>query len=184
MYTKIVTPETTFAITLKQLKDHLRIDVGDEDALLTNLMIAAHDLVVNYLGKSLTTRTIRAYYNNWRQAFTLPSSPVQSITSVKYYDNTGSSTAVSSDVYYFTPGDSYSKLVKYDSEVWPSADLRLTYGIEIEYVAGYGDTPSDIPFGIRQGVLHTAAAMYENREDNSLPILAQSILGPYKEMNV
>lgn len=182
MYTKIVTNETSYAVTLAQLKDFLRIEGGDEDALLYNLLIAAHDLVATYTGRSLTTRTLRVYFDKWCNEFELPYSPVQSVSSVKYYDTAGNSATVDSSVYYLTPADTTAKVVKYSTSLWPTSIIRDQQGIEIEYIAGYGDDPNDVPFGIRQGVLHTAASMYENREVADIPQVAQKLLHPYREL--
>jgi len=176
----VATNETTYAITLGQLKDFLKVDGGDEDALLSNLLIAAHDMVVQYTGRSLTTRTLDVYYDKWQSSFDLPYGPVQSITHMKYYDTTGSEGTVNSSVYYLAPGNSTSYAEKYPGQTYPQSILRGKGGIVLRYVTGYGDDPNDVPFLLRQAVLQTAAAMYENRETAELPPVAKNYADPLR----
>jgi uncharacterized phiE125 gp8 family phage protein len=60
----------------------------------------------------------------------------------------------------------------------------------IEYTAGYGDKAQDVPFGIRQAILMTAAYLYEHRGDceSGESAIMQSGAGaaliPYKIMRL
>jgi uncharacterized phiE125 gp8 family phage protein len=50
-------------------------------------------------------------------------------------------------------------------------------GIEIDFVAGYGDAPSDVPQPIRQALLLLVAHWYENREPVEIGATATVIPG-------
>ena len=59
--------------------------------------------------------------------------------------------------------------------------------IEIDFVAGHGDTPSDVPQPIRQALLLLIAHWYENREPveigataTTIPAGVSELLMPYR----
>ncbi len=69
---------------------------------------------------------------------------------------------------------------------WPTG-LRTNDAIEIDYVAGYGDSSADIPEPIRQGLLALVGFWFEHRDGAAwetvlppLPIGAVSLWRPYR----
>ncbi|MCJ8334558.1 MAG: hypothetical protein MJH10_09995 [Epibacterium sp.] len=61
---------------------------------------------------------------------------------------------------YQRPG----RLALKSGQTWPVA-TRPTNGVEISYVAGYGDNASDVPKGLRRAVKQLAARLYQSRGD-------------------
>lgn len=95
----------------------------------------------------------------------LPAFPLQSVTSVTTYDEASNSTAVTvADVFdvdtYTYPG----RLVLQRGQTWPIA-MRAANAIEIVYVAGYGNSASNVPASIRRAVKQMAASIYSHRGD-------------------
>ena len=72
------------------------------------------------------------------------------------------------------------------SGVWPAPGRRIG-GIEIEFTAGYGDNPSDVPEPILQALKLLVAHWYEVRNPvhigqmaTRVPDTVSSLLAPYK----
>ena len=70
-----------------------------------------------------------------------------------------------------------------DGGTWPT-DLRNANGIEVLYIAGYGDTRATIPEPIRVAMLEYIAFLYEHRGDDegralNPPMMIRSLLQPY-----
>jgi uncharacterized phiE125 gp8 family phage protein len=72
--------------------------------------------------------------------------PLQSVSSIKTYNDAGTENAVSSSDYFVDTGKIPRVILKSDSS-WPS-DLRWYSSMVITCVVGYGDAASDMPYDI------------------------------------
>ena len=110
----------------------------------------------------------------------LPRFPLQSLTSVKVYDE-DSTEVVVGDIFdvdtFRTPGRITLKV----GQTWPIA-LRSSNAIIIEYVAGYGDA-ADVPATLKRAVKQVAAYLYSHKGDDCIPdnalMQARSLLSGY-----
>jgi uncharacterized phiE125 gp8 family phage protein len=113
----------------------------------------------------------------------LPYAPLQSVTSVTYYDTDETSATFSSDDYivdtYSEPGRVYLGYGK----TWPSTTLRPVNGVVIQYVCGDGDAASNVDEIYKTAIKILLAELYENREMTAptymheLPMSAQQLIG-------
>ena len=163
---RLKTAPTDEPVTLDEAKEHLRVDHGDEDALIDSLIVAARKQAESEGWLSCCTQTWTLYLTGWPGApLLLPRHPVQSIVSLKYYDADDVAQTVATTVYTLTPapGEDAHLWLKAAQE-WPSAELsERLYPVEVEYVTGYGNGV-DVPADIRQWLLLRIGSMYENRE--------------------
>lgn len=92
----------------------------------------------------------------------IPKAPLQSITSIQYYDLNNTLQTVDPSVYTViaaTPGQVQPNYGK----IWPYT--RPTAGaIQITFVAGYGDSAATIPAAIKAAMKLMIGNWYENRE--------------------
>jgi len=154
-----------------------------------NLLIkAARKHVEQYLGRALITQSWKMklpYFRDW--AIELPYSPVQSITSIKYYDTENVQQTLNSSLYQLDSDSEPARIQPAQGESWPSA---IAYSdtfspVEIIYVAGYGSA-SDVPEGIKYATMIMLAHLYENRErtspmaQNHVPFTFESLLSPFR----
>ncbi len=96
------------------------------------------------------------------EAIELPSPPVQSVTSVKYFDaanvlQTLSPTLYDADVKGLSP-----RICPSYNNAWP-ATYSKPNAVVVRYVAGYG-TAADVPARIRVAIKSWVAHQFENRE--------------------
>jgi len=190
MKLNISSPSTVLSISLEEVKDHLRVDCDDEDALLSGYIRAETENVEQVLNRALVTQTVDLYLDAFPSDGTvnLPRSPVQSVTGVNY------TTQGSSGVYGSTVGaaqytaDIFStpaRVVRRSTGEWPTADLETDNPIRVRYTAGYGDMGSDVPEAIRTAILLRVGDRYWNREataeKNVYPTrAAERLLAPYR----
>ena len=105
-----------------------------------------------------------------RLAIYLPRPPLQSVTSIVYTDSEGAHYTVDADSYIADTASELGSIVLSYGASWPSVTLRPTAGVEITYVAGYGDAAS-VPQRAKQAILLLVGHWYEQRE----AVLAGSI---------
>ena len=127
------------------------------------------------------TAPFKIYTNNFIE---LPRPPTSSVTHVKSYDDADTATTWATSNYYVDTVRNPARIVLRDGGTWPT-DLRASNGVEVQYVAGYGSSRSDIPEPIRMAVLQYVAHLYEHRGDTEAktvepPAMLKSLLQPYK----
>lgn len=128
----------TEPVTLQEAKDWCKIDVSDDDSLITSLITAARIICENYANLSFIKRTVTAKIKNGLGGFVAPYGPVISITSAKDSDDT--------DIAGF--------------------DFDNAYGgkITVVYEAGY----EVLPQNLKTALLNQISFLYENRGDVKL----------------
>lgn len=90
----------------------------------------------------------------------LPKRPIQSITSVKYYDSTNTQQTLSTSVYQLDAANRAVRL-KY-LQIWPTTLDRFD-AVEIKYVCGYDDATA-VPAVAKQAILLLIGHYFENRD--------------------
>ena len=168
--TQTVAP-TVEPITATEAKLHCRVDISTDDSLIAALIVAARQYCEYYTGRAFVTRTLRADICYFYDQTRLPHKPIQSISSVKYYNTASPSvlTTLDSGVYALVR----DMVVRNDGQTWPSVYPRLD-AIEITYVAGYESTSSPldyaaaVPDAIKQAMYLVIGDLYENREGQVL----------------
>lgn len=192
MALRLVTAPAMEPLTLAQALAQLRIDFADDDWYVGDLITAVRQHVeTTELSSALISQTWELVLDDWPSpSLRLPMPPLQSVTSIKYYDEDGNEATYSS-ANYLVDGDSWpGRLVLKTGSNWPSVTLREINGVVIRFVAGYGDAPEDVPAPITQAMRLILSDLYENRENSpivqgtvqpiALPFAARQLLASYR----
>lgn len=149
---------------------------GQEGKLLRNIKTARQDCEA-YTERQLITATWTLKLDTWYEpgffvltrvgtALMIPRPPLQSVTSVKYRDATGVQVTWASESYLVDapqgPRARKGRIAPVFGTNWPVAQT-VPEAIEIEFKAGYGDAPSDIPEPLVDGIIARCLEMYELR---------------------
>jgi len=172
-------------VSVESCKLDLKIQHNADDTLLEDYIAAAAALVggkSGIVGKVLTAEIWELKLSSASGCVVLPLSPVQSITSISYFD--AENTAQTLDVAdFYLYGDEDSALIEPKTNVvWPAVYARRD-AITIRFVAGFG-TADDIPKNITRAIRLIVAHWYENRTAvlvgvtaQELPMAVESLLG-------
>lgn len=188
MTTVLLSAPAVEPITLSEAKAHLRVDTNAEDTLIQSLIMASRLHIEAALDLALITQTWRLHLDRWPRARSLnfPLSPVQSLTVVKIYDDADESETLDNTAFILDGTANPARLVLSGRASLPIPG-RVANGIEIDFVAGYGDEPSDVPQTIRQALLLLVAHWYEHREPveigtttTTIPGTVSELLSPYR----
>lgn len=152
MALKLITPASTYPVTLAEAKAHLHIDTTDSDSEINSFIYAATEYAEQITGRALITQTWELTLDAFPDAFYLTRVPVQSITSVKYYDTDGTEQTLSSTLYSLDNADDFGPayVVPAYGTVWPPT-LNQANAVRVRYVAGYANAAA-VPESIKQWI--------------------------------
>lgn len=157
----LVTAPASEPVTATEAKKQLELGSGsDHDDQLTLLIEAARQQWEHDTDSALMAQTWRVYFDSFGCGLQLPKAPVQSITSVKYYDLDNSQQTLSTSV-YSTDLASGRIVLAYDQS-WPSYVSRWD-AIEVDYAIGVADA-ADVPAIAKQAILLLIGHYFENRD--------------------
>ncbi len=168
----IVTPPALEPIAMTIAKGHLRIDSGADDTELGTVLIpSARAAVEKYLGCKLITQTLKLSLDEFpcEGELEFPIWPVQSVTTVQYYDADDALQTLATSVYQVDVTRTPARLGLKSGQIWPATYARYA-AVQITFVAGYGLTPATVPADLRAAMLLHLQDLYDGTigEDDSV----------------
>lgn len=175
----LVTPAESFPVTLAEAKSQCRVDGTDDDTYLNALIAAAAAHVEKYTGRSLLEQTWRLTTSAFADEILLPYGPVQSVTTVAYYDTAGGDQTLATGWGLDNTVDP-ARIVKDTDASWPATQTRFD-AVRITYVAGYAEAPAPV----KHAMLLLIGHWYEHREAvgesmAELPMAVDALLSNYR----
>ncbi|TWF57005.1 head-tail connector protein [Neorhizobium alkalisoli] len=144
------TPPTAEPLTLAEIKAHLRLDNSDEDALLLSLVTTAREHLERETGLCLISRPLRLCLDHWPKdgVIQIHRSPVQTVEAVTVYEADGTGVEVSLEDHLLDGAARPARL-------WlknPPMPGQAMNGIEIDFIAGYGEAGTDVPGTLKRAM--------------------------------
>lgn len=205
MRTEIVTSATGEPVDLEEMKDQLRLGIGEsaQDNLLNGLIRSATRRIENITNLKLLKQTWKAYPSAWpstRNYIEMPFSPLIHITSstgVVYKNSSGSTYLMASTGDNSWRIDTVSKpgrLILENDADWPGETLYNINPISIQFICGYGTSDagdgSKIPENLKLAVKQLVGHWYENPEASivgkgvtMIPETVDALIGDYRVYN-
>ena len=155
----------TEPVTLAEAKAFLRVDGSDEDSFIETLITAARLHAESVTGRATISQSWRVVLDAWPQGWRidLPLAPLKSLTAIRAYDADGEATVLPLADFQPQSGPAPA-CVFLPSGVIDMPVLRDHNGIELDYVAGYGDTPETVPEDLRHAILTLVGYWFEHRD--------------------
>ena len=187
----VTTPPTVEPLDLAEAKAHLRVDGGDEDDLIAALIVAARQHAEAFIGRRLITQTITWKLDGFDDCAlgrVACAFPLQSVTSIKYFDTSNVEQTLSTSVYQVDTGgdDTPGRIALKDGQDWPDTACVLN-AVTVLLVAGFGSAGSAVPAAIRQAMKLMIGHWFRNREQvvtgtitAEMPMGAEALLYPFK----
>jgi len=207
MALKLKTPPPVEPVTLVEVKSLLRIDDNDDDNLISSMITAIRQRAEEWTRRSFLTQTLTLWLDEFphrsgstmnklnERVIHIPRPPMQSVIFIKTYDSDNSTVTFDASDYFVDTASSPGRLALNDNSSWPTS-LRKFSAVEVEFIAGYGSNASDVPEGIKQGMLQWIKLLFANKsklyesdestlgllEMNQLPIppLVRMLWEPYR----
>lgn len=158
-----VTDAATEPVTVEEMRAHLRLTGPEEDAAIAGFIKAARSHVEQVTRRALIAQSWRLYLDAWPQGRVIrfPVAPVLSVQDVTVFDGNGVPDTLSPDVWQLDRSSVPERLkIKLGAGV-PASQMMAA---EVDFTAGYGNGPEDVPEEFRQAIRLLAAHWFENRE--------------------
>ena len=172
-------------ITIERAKAHLRVEHGEEDALITSLIASASRYIENRTGQVFDKRDgivmIADRLPKGTGGLELEWTPVRSVTEVAYLDADGSQVLMPEASIYVEKRGVYPVIYPAIDTSWPE-HLPQRGGVQVTINAGYEEPPADV----QSAALLIIGHLFENRESvvigtisSELPMGVEMLLAPY-----
>lgn len=157
----LIDPPAAEALTLGEVKAHLRLDGTQEDALLAQLIAIAREHLERETGLCLIEQTLRLYLDQWPKdgVIQIARGPVQAIAGVTVYAEDGTASHPSLEDHLLDGQARPARLWLRD----PLPPGRAINGIEIDFTAGFGEAGTDVPDPLKRAMLIHIALMFAHR---------------------
>lgn len=165
MILRVTTPPAEEPVSLAEIKSHLKVDVADEDDLISSYLTAARLQCELEARRAFVSQTLQLKLEEWpwEDRIHLPRPPLQSVTSVVYVDSDGVQHTLSGSDYIVDTASEPGRIILAFGVGWPGATLQPGPAITVTYVAGFGDA-EDVPATYKQAIRLATGHFYENRE--------------------
>lgn len=150
-------------VSLVEAKNHLRVDSGTDDSLISSLIIAARQLAEHRTQRCFIQSNFSLYLDAFTDEIVLPFPPLISFTQIDYYDTSGASQRILVDSIEIVAGIQPAIIMPETGTSWPAVSTRKD-AIAVTYSAGYGTTAASVPVGIKQAILLLVGHWYRYRE--------------------
>jgi uncharacterized phiE125 gp8 family phage protein len=166
----LVTDATAYPITKSELKSQLNISETETafDDYLDSLIVAATEIVELDTQLTLVNKSWKYTIENFPgDEITIPMSPIQSITHIKYYDSTDVLQTVPT-AYYTLDGTTgsvnrgNSRIYLNEPYDWPTPYDRRD-AVQVTFVGGYGAAAINVPASIRHAIKVLCTFWFEHR---------------------
>ena len=166
----LLTAPATEPVSVADAKTYLRVENGDDDAIIAALVASARNHVEALTRCGLITQTWRLVLDCWPDNGRIKPklAPLRSIAAARVYSEANVPNTIDTDAFVV---DRAGGVIAAPSWSLPQPG-RASAGIELDVVIGFGDNPSDVPPQLLHAIRPLVAHWYENR---SLVAIGQSV---------
>ena len=167
------------AVSLAAVQAYVRVETGEEEALLAGLVRSASALCEQFIGHWLMQRAFTQTLvagGGWQK---LGPRPVQAINGVDMVMDDGSLAALDAAEYAI------------DIDASGAGWVRLTgvgtaRRIAVNGTAGMASDPNDVPEPVRQGIIRLTAHLFAHRDSEPAdpPAAVTALWRPYREVRL
>lgn len=180
---------TVEPLSAAEVKSHIRVDDATDDTLIGDYIEAARNWIEAYTRRQIITASWVCYLDAFPDDtfVKLAYPPLQSITSLKYYDTAGTLQGPWAAANYSVDIASIPGRVHLAYGIsWP-ATRDIPNAVQITFKAGYGDAATSVPEAIRTAMRQLIGHWYERRESVAetklaeVPQSVERLLWPYRD---
>lgn len=147
----------------EDLEANLRVEGFEETQLIESMLKSAiryvEEVSGQFLSQSTYTYSVPCIY--YCDVLEIPAQPVQSISSIQYYDEDNNQQTLDLSTVYVYSAEDVTTITPRAGETWPDLYDRED-ALVVTFVAGYSST-MNTPENLKQAVILLASHWFENR---------------------
>lgn len=172
-------------VDLGYIKRFLRVDTDDDDPVISALITSARVRIEQHISTSLIKRAQRYVTDCLSDTgLFINHGPVRVVNSVSYETVDGQSHILGPESYTVNLNAIPAKLTLNGPLRWESLGAQ---SVSVDMVAGYSETPHEIPMPLRQALCLLVAQSFEYRDKSTeppLPFMVDALLMPYRSLKL
>jgi uncharacterized phiE125 gp8 family phage protein len=189
MSAMLLIPPSAEPWSVAEAKAFLRVEHGDDDAVIAALIAAARGHVEALSRRALLVQRWRVALDAWPGNGRLDPriGPLRSVIAARVFDAANNAHGI--DVATFVV-DAAANIIASPCWAMPLPG-RVTAGIELDVELGYGATAADVPDALRHAIRMLVAHWYENRglaaiggNVAMLPAGVGALVAPYRMLSL
>ena len=184
---KLLTAPTAEPVDLAAAKQHMSVEISDDDTMITNFITAARLWCEHFTRRAFVTQTWTLKLDKFPTEFRVLLPPLQSVTSIQYIDVDGATQTLATSEYTVDSDSEPGRIVEAFEKAWPST-RDVINAVTLTFVAGYGNA-STVPEEVKLAIKMLVGHWYENRESFALmaprevPMATEHLLWPLRAWN-
>lgn len=164
----VVTPPLVEPVSLDEAKDYLRVDIADDDPILTRIITAAREFLSGWAGLTFIDTVYAERFNRFPIGSTTPIKlqrpPLTDVTEITYIDGDGATQTWDSAEFQFDIFARPGLVLPVEGFAYPVTAFRTFNAVTVAFTAGEGAAGSDVQAKHRQAILWLCEHMYEQRD--------------------
>jgi uncharacterized phiE125 gp8 family phage protein len=173
-------------LTLVEAKDHLRLEIGDDDPQVEAAILGARQWVEEHCWRGLVTQTWELILDAFpgEDEIALPKGNLTSISSITYVDGDGATQTLAPTEYQADTASEPGRVHLPYGKSWPGTRCQWD-AVKIRYVVGWA--AADVPGPIKNALKLLVSQLYEHRTPEVIgPAIAKvefsvkALLAPYR----
>lgn len=174
---QLITPPSGEPVTLAEAKLHLRVDITDDDALITALISAARQYAEMVTQRQLLTASWRLVLDCFPRMIRLDKMPLVTVDSIKYVDLNGVLQTMPSTDYVVDSSAEPARITPVFGKIWPIPVPQIG-AVQVNFTCGYGAATA-VPEGIKNWIKIRVASLYEHRAEVEVIQRSQLVEMPF-----
>jgi uncharacterized phiE125 gp8 family phage protein len=157
----LLTAPAAEPLSLANAKNFLRVEHGDDDAIIASLITAARSHVEALTRAALITQTWRVVLDRWPDGgrITPRIGLLRTLAAARVFNASGEASTIDLDIFVI---DKAAGVIAAPAWSLPPPGRSIA-GIELDLEVGFGPAVSDVPPVLRQAIRTLLAHWYENR---------------------
>lgn len=161
---EVATEPTVEPVTYQQVADWCKLPGFDDRNLTMQLVTTGRRYLEQRTRRTFITTTYNLWLDYFPSMILVPSRPLQSVNYIKYTDQSGNVDTLDTSRYLVDNKGPRPCIIPPIGQFFPIPHVQFPNCVQVQYVAGYGDTAANVPQEYQQLICQWVATNYSQRE--------------------
>lgn len=165
MYLRLIEGPVVEPVSVEEAENYCHADADTEDDWFAQEIASAREDAETIQRRAYITQTWELSLDGCPSGIVqLPRPPIQSVTSVKIYDENNEEHDIDLDILNIDTDSEPGRIKLKRGRQWPNIVLRELNSFKVLYVAGYGATAVSVPANVKTAIMIRVSHFWNNRD--------------------